>query len=99
MRRFLEVSFGDCIGAVYRERKRKSSRPRFKVIQKSERGAEKWSGLQSPDWKELTLKRERGFVDGYSNWFFFLARFTHLFIHQTRAPQMRYRQHRNNNQL
>lgn len=81
MRRFLEVSFGDCIGAVYRERKRKSSRPRFKVIQKSERGAEKWSGLQSPDWKELTLKRERGFVDGYSNWFFFGS--IYAFIHSS----------------
>jgi hypothetical protein len=80
MRRFLEVSFGDFIGEVYREQKRKSTRPGFKVIQ-NRRGAEKWSGLQSTDWKELTLRRERGFVDGYSN--YSLARLTHLFIHQT----------------
>jgi hypothetical protein len=45
MRRFLEVSFGDCIGAVYREQKRKSSRPRFKVIQN--RREEQRSGVGS----------------------------------------------------
>lgn len=45
MRRFLEVSFGDCIVEVYREQKRKSSRPKVKVIQN--RKAEQRSGVDS----------------------------------------------------